>query len=79
MLWLLANVGFKDAAIGLMRQEYVSVADVKVSVLVPEGRRVMGIHLLRTERSQTWQMEGSYAVTTIPLLQIAEVVHVELV
>ncbi|HWA96583.1 MAG TPA: beta-galactosidase trimerization domain-containing protein [Terracidiphilus sp.] len=77
-LWLLANVGFKDAAIGLMRQEYLPVADVKVSILVPEGRKLRDIQLLRAERSLSWQMEGRYAVATIPSLHIAEVVYVQL-
>lgn len=78
VLWLLANVGFKDAAIGLMRQEYMPVADVKVSILVQEGRKVKEIQLLRAERALSWQMEGHYAVATVPSLHIAEVVYVQL-
>lgn len=77
-LWLLANVGFKDAAIGLMRQEYLPVADVKVSILVPEGRNVKAVQRLRADQSLRWQMEGPYVVVTLGSLQIAEVVHVEL-
>ena len=41
-LWLMANVGFKDAALGRMRQEYMPVSNVEVRILVPEGRGVKG-------------------------------------
>lgn len=77
-LWLLANVGFKDAAVGLMRQEYIAVSDVKVSILVPEGRKVKAVQLLRADQSLTWQMEEPYVVATLPSLHIAELVHVAL-
>lgn len=77
-LWLLANVGFKDAAIGLMRQEYMEVANVKASILVPEGSRVTAVQLLHRDHFLTWQMEGPYVVVTFPTFKIAEVVHVEL-
>ena len=77
-LWLLANVGFKDAAVGLMRQEYVAVADVKVSILVPEGRKVKSVQRLRSNQDLAWQMEEGYVVATLPSLHIAELIHVEL-
>ena len=78
VLWLLANVGFKDAAIGLMRQEYMPVANVKVSILVPEGRKIKTVQLLRANQSLAWRMEGQYATATLPSLHIAEVIHLEL-
>lgn len=77
-LWVLANVGFKDASAGLMRQEYVSVPEIEASIRVPEGRKAKGMHLMRSGRYAPFRVEDGYAVTTIPSLHIAEVVHLEL-
>ena len=77
-LWLLANVGFKDAAAGRMRQEFVPVMNVEIRILVPEGRRVRALHLARSGRALSFTMSGNYAVARIPVLQIAELVHVQL-
>ncbi len=77
-LWLLANVGFKDAAAGLMRQEFIPVSNVEVAIRIPEGRHVTGMHLMRTDRSITYKVEGGYAIATLPSLHIAEVVHLRL-
>ena len=76
VLWVLGNVGFKDADIGRMRQEYMPVPNVEVRVLVPEGRRVKNVYLVRSGRSIPFEVVGRYAVATIPTLHIAEVVHV---
>lgn len=77
-LWLLANVGFKDAAIGAMRQEFVPVQDVEVRIRVPEGREVQGVALVRAKQRIPHRLEGGYAVATLPTLHIAEVVHLQL-
>jgi hypothetical protein len=76
-LWLLANVGFKDASSGRMRQEYVTVSDIQVSILLPEGRRAKHMQLLRSGRPISYKIEGEYAVAKISL-HIAEVVYLEL-
>ncbi|HET6220412.1 MAG TPA: beta-galactosidase trimerization domain-containing protein [Acidobacteriaceae bacterium] len=78
VLWLLADVGFKDAAAGLMRQQYVPVTNVEVAIRVPQGRQVRGIRLMRAERSIDWQLEHGYAIVTLPTLHIAEVLHLQL-
>jgi hypothetical protein len=78
VLWLLANVGFKDAAVGRMRQEFVPVENVEVSLRVPDGRKVKGMHLLRADHPIPHRLEDGYATVTIPALHIAEVLHLEL-
>jgi hypothetical protein len=77
-LWLLANVGFKDADIGRMRQEYVPVSNVEVQVLVPKGRSVKAAHLVRSRREVPFTIAGGYAVMTLPTVHVAEVVHLEI-
>jgi hypothetical protein len=77
-LWVLANVGFKDADIGRMRQEFVPVSNVEVRVLVPQARRVKAAHLVRARREIPFTMTGDYAVMTLPEVHVAEVVYLEL-
>ncbi len=77
-LWVLANVGFKDAASGRMRQDYVPVHDVEVAIRIPEGKRAKGMKLLRTGTTVDLRTEGGYAIALIPRLHIAEVVHLTL-
>jgi hypothetical protein len=78
VLWLLANVGFKDADEGRMRQEFVPLSSVRVKILVPEGRSVKAVHLVRAGRSVPSHLEEGYAVVEMPELHVAEIVHVEL-
>jgi hypothetical protein len=78
VLWVLANVGFKDAAVGRMRQEYLPVANVEVKILAPEGTQVKSVHLVRSDRSVPFTLSDGYAVINIPQLHIAELVHVAL-
>ena len=78
ILWVCANVGFKDAAAGRMRQEYVPVFNVEVKVRIPEGRQVKSMHLLREGLTVPFAVSAAYAVATIPTLHIAEVVHLKL-
>ncbi len=78
LLWLIANVGFKDAAAGLMRQEFTPVANVKASIRVPEGGSVKRVHLLRSGQEATHRVQAGYATVTLPSLHIAEVIHLEL-
>jgi len=77
-LWLLANIGYKDADIGRMRQEYVPISNVEVRVLVPAGRSVKSVQLVRSRRSVPFTFDGGYAVVTLPELHVAEIVHLEL-
>jgi len=74
-LWVLANVGFKDAAAGRMRQEYLPVSNVEVKVLVPEGKQVKAVRLVRSDRDVPLTIDGRYAVVNIPQVHIAELVH----
>ena len=78
VLWVLANVGFKDADIGRMRQEFVPVSNLKVGIRVPEGRRAKSMHLVRQNRTASFEVRDGYAVATIPSVHIAELVHLEL-
>jgi hypothetical protein len=78
VLWMLANVGFKDADIGRMRQEFVAVSNVQVKILTPKGRSVKAVHLVRAGRTVPSSLEDGYVVAEIPLLHVAEIVHVEL-
>jgi hypothetical protein len=77
-LWLLANVGFKDAAAGLMRQEFIPTSNVKVGIRIPLGHRVQGMHLLRADHAVPYKIEKGYAIATLSSLHIAEVVHLKL-
>src|SRR5579875_2409244 len=79
VLWVLADVGFKDVAAGRMRQEFVPASNVEVSIRIPSGRRAKGMRLIRTDREVPFRLEDGYAVTTISSLHIAEVIHLELV
>ena len=79
VLWVLANVGFKDAARGRMRQEFTPVGEVEVRIRVPEGRGVKGMELIRARQTVSHRLEEGYAVATLPTLHIAEIVHLELV
>jgi hypothetical protein len=77
ILWVLANVGFKDAAVGRMRQEFVPIANVEVSVLVPQGRQVKSVELVRKGQSASFIMDTGCAVLTLPVVPIGEVVHLQ--
>lgn len=77
-LWVLANVGFKDADIGRMRQEFTPVPNVTVRIFVPAGRTVKAVHLVRAGRSVPFTVSGGYAEATIASVHVAEMVHVEL-
>jgi hypothetical protein len=79
VLWVLANVGFKDAASGRMRQDYLPLNDVEVAIRIPEGKQAKGIILLREGvPAASFRVEDTYALATIPRLHIAEVVHLAL-
>jgi Beta-galactosidase trimerisation domain len=77
-LWICANVGFKDAAVGRMRQEFVPVSNVEVKIRVPEGKRVKSVHLIRSDRSSPVKVSDGYAVVNIPNLHIAKLIHLAL-
>jgi hypothetical protein len=76
--WICANVGFKDAAVGRMRQEYLPVANVKARIRVPEGKQVKSVRLVRSDRGVPFTISNGYAVVIIPSVHIAELVHVAL-
>jgi hypothetical protein len=78
LLWVLADVGFKDAAAGRMRQEFIPVTNVEVRIRVPEGKRVKKTRLVRAQTSLPFRLERGYAVTTLPTLHIGELVRLEL-
>jgi len=77
-LWVCANVGCKDAAVGRMRQQYLPVPNALAKVLVPEGRTVKSVELLRTGRTAPFNMDGRHAVISLPPVHIAELVHLSL-
>jgi hypothetical protein len=78
VLWILANVGFKDASIGRMRQEFVQLSNLRVKVQVPHGRSIKAVHLVRSDHSVPFAVEDGYASLEIPALHVAELVHLEL-
>jgi Hypothetical glycosyl hydrolase 6/Beta-galactosidase trimerisation domain len=75
VLWVCANVGYKDATVGRMRQDFLPVSNVVAKVLVPPGRKVKSVELLRANQTAAFTMEGAYAVITLPAVHIAEVLH----
>jgi Hypothetical glycosyl hydrolase 6/Beta-galactosidase trimerisation domain len=77
-LWICANVGFKDDAVGRMRQDFIPVPNVLVKVLVPDGRLVKSVELLRSGQPAPFTMEEDYVRITLPVVHIAEIVHVNL-
>lgn len=78
VLWVLANTGFKDAAAGRMRQQYIPVSNIEVAVGIPDGRQVKEVRLIRANKRIPFKEDGGYAVAMIPAVHIAEVVHVAL-
>jgi hypothetical protein len=48
---------------------------VVAKVLVPEGRQLKSVELMRANQTAAFTMEGAYAVITLPVVHIAEVVH----
>jgi hypothetical protein len=77
-LWVLANVGFKDADAGRMRQAYMQVTDVDVAIRIPHGRQPKAMRLVRADRSLSFVEKEAYAVATLPSLHIAEIIHLAL-
>lgn len=77
-LWVLANVGFKDADAGWMRQEFVAVDNVEVAIHIPEGRKAKAMQLIRAAQEISFQKRDGYAVGRIPTIHIAEIVHLVL-
>ncbi len=75
VLWICANVGFKDDTVGRMRQDFLPVPNVVAKVLIPEGRQLKSVELFRAGQTAPFSMEGGYAVVTLPVVHIAEVVH----
>jgi hypothetical protein len=78
VLWVLANIGFKDASNGRMRQEFVALSNIPARILLPEGRTAKGVHLVRSQQSVPFTMKDGYVAAVIPSLHAAEIVHVEL-
>jgi hypothetical protein len=77
-LWLLANVGFKDADIGRMRQEFTPVPNAEAAILVPDRRTVKSVHLVRAGQSVPFKVIDGYARVSLPPLHVAEIVHLAL-
>lgn len=74
-LWVCANVGYKDATVGRMRQDFLPVPNVVAKVRIPPGRQLKSAELLRAKQKAAFTMEGPYAVIKLPPVHIAEVVH----
>ncbi len=78
-LWVIANVGFKDAASGRMRQEYTPLTDIEVAIRIPEGKQAKSLRLLRAAQdASNFRVDDGFALATIPRLHIAEIVHLAL-
>jgi hypothetical protein len=75
VFWICANVGYKDDTVGRMRQDFLPVPNVVARVLIPEGRQLKSVDLLRAKQPLPFSMEGGYAVINLPTVHIAEVVH----
>jgi hypothetical protein len=61
-----------------MRQEFVALSNVTVRILLPEGRTVKAVHLVRSAQTVPSTLEAGYATVVIPSLHAAEIVHLEL-
>lgn len=77
-LWVLANIGFKDADIGRMRQEFTPVPNIEAGIMIPKDRSVKAAHLVRARRDVPFKLVGGYAVVSLPEVHVAEIVHLEL-
>jgi hypothetical protein len=51
------------------------VPNVVARVLIPEGRQLKSVELLRANETAAFTIEGAYAVITVPTVHIAEIVH----
>ena len=54
------------------------VSNVQVKVLIPEGRQARSVELLRARQSVPFTIENGYATLRLPVVHIAEVVHLSL-
>jgi sporulation-control protein spo0M len=70
-------VGLTDAEVDRIKQEFMPGSNVKVMVLVPEGRQVKSIEFVRVERSVSFVTNVGEAVVALPAAHIAEVVHLQ--
>ncbi len=52
--------------------------NVEVRVLVPEGRSVKAVHLVRSGHKAPFTVTAGYAEVTLPTVHIAELVHLVL-
>ena len=78
VLWLLAPVGFKDAAVGRMRQEFIPVEGVKVRVRIPEGRSVKRLQALVQQIDLAYQQLQGWLEFELPRLKIGELLDIQL-
>lgn len=79
ILHLLANTGNKWKKLRL-REEYLPIADVKVRVAVPAGRKVRQVRLLRAGRALGSEVRAAsgWLEVTVPRVLIHEAVVVDL-
>ena len=61
VLCICANVGYKDDTVGRMRQDFLPVSSIVARVLIPEGRKLKSVELLRAKQTVPFSMEGGYA------------------
>jgi len=73
--WICANVGFKDDTVGRMRQDFIPVQNVVARILIPRGRHLKSVTLMRSGQTIPFAIEDGYAVISLPVVHIAEIAH----
>jgi hypothetical protein len=58
-------------------REVIPLANQKVSIRIPEGRRVTKVHLLKAGSDLAYRMEGGAIVAEIPVIDVHEVVALD--
>ncbi|MGC9349374.1 MAG: hypothetical protein ACP5JG_14645 [Anaerolineae bacterium] len=78
LLWILANVGFKDAAVGRMRQSFVPVNGVEIGLRIPASKAARGVRLVRAGVDLAYTRTADGIRAKLPAITIGDVVHVAL-
>jgi hypothetical protein len=77
LLHLIADTGNKTKKLRI-REEFLPIADVKVRMRVPDGRRVRDVSLMRAGTKLNAAARGGGVDVTVPRVLIHETVRVDL-
>jgi hypothetical protein len=77
LLHVLCNIGNLWAR-PVSRVDYVEAPRINIQVLIPTGRKVKAVRLLRRQESSGYRMQGEYVSIQLPTFSLYEGVYIEL-